>query len=118
LAQAQVSIDIASFLGVTYAAHISRRIFHQAFRPDAAVTYRPMQLRKAHQLLLELLHDPVNYELHVETHASSIIMSAVYDYETKPNDPLVSMIQGAMNSIVHAETPGKAAIIDAYPVCR
>jgi hypothetical protein len=77
-----------------------------------------MQLRKAHQLLLELLHDPVNYELHVETHASSIIMSAVYDYETKPNDPLVSMIQGAMNSIVHAETPGKAAIIDAYPVCR
>ncbi|OAX34944.1 hypothetical protein K503DRAFT_672313, partial [Rhizopogon vinicolor AM-OR11-026] len=45
-----------------------RRIFHQAFRPEAAVIYRPMQLRKAHQLLLELLHDPGNYEHHLETH--------------------------------------------------
>ncbi|OJA18950.1 hypothetical protein AZE42_09771 [Rhizopogon vesiculosus] len=92
-----------------------RRIFHQAFRPDAAVIYQPMQLRKAHQLLLDLLHDPGNYELHLETHSASIIMSAVYDYETKPNDPLVSMIRGAMDSIIKAETPEKAAIIDAYP---
>jgi len=42
-------------------------------------------------------------------------MSAVYDYETKPNDPLVSMIHEASNSIIHAETPEKAAIIDAFP---
>ncbi|KAG0700273.1 cytochrome P450 [Suillus ampliporus] len=92
-----------------------RRIFHQAFRPEAAVIYRPMQLRQAHQLLVDLLHDPANYELHLESHSASIIMSAVYDYETKPNDPLISMIRGAMDRIIHAETPGKAAIIDAYP---
>ncbi|KAG0706675.1 cytochrome P450 [Suillus ampliporus] len=92
-----------------------RRIFHQAFRPEAAVIYRPMQLRKAHQLLVNLLHDPANYELHLGTHSASIIMSAVYDYDTKPEDPLVSMIRGAVDGIIHAQTPGKAAIIDAYP---
>lgn len=92
-----------------------RRIYHQAFRPEAAVIYRPMQLRKAHQLLVGLLQDPANYELHLETHSASIIMSAVYDYDTKPNDPLVSMIRGAMDIIIHAETPDKAAIIDSYP---
>lgn len=104
-------------LRVVY-VNISRRIFHQAFRPDAAVIYRHMQLRKAHQLLLDLLCDSAHYELHLETHSASIIMSAVYDYETKPNDPLVSMIRGAMDTIIHAETPDKAAIIDAYPVCK
>jgi hypothetical protein len=77
-----------------------------------------MQLRKAHQLLVGLLQDPANYELHLETHSASIIMSAVYDYDTKPNDPLVSMIRGAMDIIIHAETPDKAAIIDSYPACR
>ncbi|KAG1804406.1 cytochrome P450 [Suillus subaureus] len=92
-----------------------RRIYHQAFRPEAAVIYRPMQLRKAHQLLVGLLQDPANYELHLETHSASIVMSAVYDYDTKPNDPLVSMIRGAMDIIIHAETPDKAAIIDSYP---
>ncbi|KAG1775192.1 cytochrome P450 [Suillus placidus] len=92
-----------------------RRIYHQAFRPEAAVIYRPMQLRKAHQLLVGLLHDPAKYELHLETHSASIVMSAVYDYDTKPNDPLVSMIRGAMDRILHAETPDKAAIIDSYP---
>ncbi|OAX32691.1 cytochrome P450, partial [Rhizopogon vinicolor AM-OR11-026] len=95
-----------------------RRIFHQAFRPEAAVIYRPMQLRKAHQLLLDLLHDPGNYVSHVETHATSIIMSAVYDYETKPNDPLVAMIRGAIENLIHAATPHKAAILDAYPACN
>ncbi|KAG1843376.1 cytochrome P450 [Suillus subalutaceus] len=99
--------------GDTWRRH--RRIYHQAFRPEAAVIYRPMQLRKAHQLLVGLLQEPANYELHLETHSASIIMSAVYDYETKPNDPLVSMIRGAMDIILHAETPDKAAIIDSYP---
>jgi len=76
-----------------------------------------MQLRKAHQLLIDLLHEPSNYQLHIETHSASTIMSAVYDYETKPDDPLVSMIRGAIHSMIHAETPGKAIIINAYPAC-
>ncbi|KAG2336164.1 cytochrome P450, partial [Suillus weaverae] len=86
----------------------------QAFRPEAAVIYRPMQLRKVHQLLVGLLYNPTKYELHLETHSASIVMSAVYDYDTKPSDPLISMIRGAMDKILHAETPDKAAIIDSY----
>jgi hypothetical protein len=77
-----------------------------------------MQLRKAHQLLAGLLHDLAKYQVHLETHSASIVMSAVYDYDTKLNDPLVSMIRGAMDSVIHAETPDKAAIIDSYPACR
>jgi cytochrome P450 len=43
-------------------------------------------------------------------------MSAVYGYETKPNDPLVALVKGTMEMILKAETPEKAAIIDAYPI--
>lgn len=46
---------------------LHRRLFHQAFRPEAAFTYQPMQLRKARELLCNLLEDPVNWRAHVQT---------------------------------------------------
>lgn len=46
-----------------------RRIFHQAFRADAAPKYRPMQQRKSHQLLLAIFEDPEACFEHLHTYA-------------------------------------------------
>ncbi|KAH7925854.1 cytochrome P450 [Leucogyrophana mollusca] len=103
--------------GDTWRLH--RRLYHQAFSADAAVQYRPMQLRKGRQLLLDLLGDPEGNDLeaHLQNHSASIIMSAVYDYDTQPrDDPLVAIVKGAMKMVIVASTPDKAAILDAYPI--
>ncbi|KAH7925848.1 cytochrome P450 [Leucogyrophana mollusca] len=102
--------------GNTWRLH--RRLYHQSFRADAAIQYRPMQLQKARQLLVDLLSDPEanELEIHLQNHSASIIMSAVYDYDTQINDPLVAIVKGVMDMVIKAETPDKAAILDAYPI--
>ena len=41
-----------------------RRIFHQAFRSEAAPSFRPIQMRSAHNLVLNLLHSSAEYRAH------------------------------------------------------
>ncbi|KAH7911741.1 cytochrome P450, partial [Hygrophoropsis aurantiaca] len=82
---------------------LHRRLFHQAFKQDASLSFNPMQLRKAHHLLRNLLESPQGYEEHLQIHAGSVIMSAVYGYETAPrDDPFVTIIEKAI-SIINKE---------------
>ena len=46
---------------------LHRRLFHQAFRLEAVLNYHPIQLQKAHELILNLLETPENYIAHVQT---------------------------------------------------
>jgi cytochrome P450 len=46
---------------------LHRRLFHQAFRPEAALDYYPVQLQKARELILNLLETPEDYIAHVQT---------------------------------------------------
>jgi len=41
-----------------------RKICHQAFHPDAAKLYYPIQTRKVHQMLGDLLLTPADFEGH------------------------------------------------------
>lgn len=45
---------------------LQRKILHQSFRQDAVPTFQPMQIAKSHDLLLNLLEDPLNYPEHLE----------------------------------------------------
>ncbi|KAH7910607.1 cytochrome P450 [Hygrophoropsis aurantiaca] len=95
---------------------LHRRLFHQAFKQDAALSFRPLQMRKAHQLLRDLLESPQEYEGHLMLHSNSIIMSAVYDYETAPrDDPLVNIIDKAVTIATSELKPDAAAILGAFP---
>lgn len=38
-----------------------RRIFHQKFRPEAAITFRPIQMRNVHHLLCRLTENPDDF---------------------------------------------------------
>ncbi|KAH7915619.1 cytochrome P450 [Hygrophoropsis aurantiaca] len=95
---------------------LHRRLFHQAFRPEASLTYHPMQIRKARELVSNLLEDPDNYGAHLQTHSASIIMSVLYGYETASrDDPLVAIVDRAVTLAVGVIRPEVAAFLGAFP---
>ncbi|KAI9567359.1 cytochrome P450 [Boletus coccyginus] len=95
---------------------LHRRLFHQSFRADAARGYFPTQLRKVRQLLMGVYNSPDCCQRQIELYASAVIMSAVYDYETIPNDdPLVLAAEKAIEGFVKVAGPSTAAILEAFP---
>ncbi|KAG8213254.1 cytochrome P450 [Butyriboletus roseoflavus] len=95
---------------------LHRRLFHQSFRAEAARDYLPIQLRKVRQLLIGVYNSPDSYQRQIELYASAVIMSAVYDYETIPNDdPLVLAAERAIEVFVKVAGPSTAAILEAFP---
>ncbi|KAG1818148.1 cytochrome P450 [Suillus subaureus] len=92
-----------------------RRIFHEAFRARAALSYRPMQQRKAQQLIHNMLDNPEEFLNHIRVFSSSVIMSASYDYDTKHDDPLVELIGKSLELAVQELRPEVAAVFIAFP---
>ncbi|KAH7928976.1 cytochrome P450 [Leucogyrophana mollusca] len=93
-----------------------RRLFHQAFRADAALEYRPMQLRRSRMLLLDLLESPQRYAMHIQRLTTSTVMSAVYDYEMASHgDPLVAVVERAIDFGVRFLTIEKSALVETFP---
>ena len=43
-----------------------RKLFHQAFRAESALVFRPVQLRKAHQLVLDIVNTPHDFTKHFQ----------------------------------------------------
>ncbi|KAG1727488.1 cytochrome P450 [Suillus paluster] len=94
-----------------------RRIFHQAFREKAALTYRPMQQRKAQQFISGILDTPEEFLNHVHVYASSIIMSAIYDHETElHNDPLVEAVGKTLKLALEELRPEVAVFIKTFRI--
>ncbi|KAH7886698.1 cytochrome P450 [Phlebopus sp. FC_14] len=80
-----------------------RRMFHQVFRPDAIVPFRPMQLQKAHLLASG-------------GYATGTIMSMVYDYEIEPDrDHMVELFDHGISLGMEALTPESAAVVNTFP---
>lgn len=48
-----------------------RRLFHQAFRPEAVISYQPTVTTKAHELLVNLLDSPERYIDHARKYVTS-----------------------------------------------
>ncbi|KIJ12554.1 hypothetical protein PAXINDRAFT_82676, partial [Paxillus involutus ATCC 200175] len=46
---------------------LCRRIFHQTFRANSAITFRPMQIRRARQMIVNMIDEPDQYTLHYST---------------------------------------------------
>ncbi|KAG2141168.1 cytochrome P450 [Suillus bovinus] len=95
---------------------LHRRIYHQSFRPEAAKDYLPLQLRKARQLLQGIIESPEHYQHHIELFASSVIMSAVYDYEAKPkDDPLLLAAEKAIKVFLEVSSLPIQVILETFP---
>ncbi|KIJ10807.1 hypothetical protein PAXINDRAFT_172032 [Paxillus involutus ATCC 200175] len=95
---------------------LCRRIFHQTFRPDSALTFRPMQLRRARQMIVNMIDDPDRYSSHYSTFSAAVALSAVCDYEPRPrNDPMVYTVDRFVHACVQAATPEKAILVKTFP---
>ncbi|KAF8545990.1 cytochrome P450 [Imleria badia] len=107
-----------NFALARYGEHwrLCRRIFQQTFRADAALNFRPMQLRRARQLIVNLTDDPDKYPSHFATFATAIALSAAYDYDPSPrDDPIVSIIDDYLKASLPGLAPGKMVLLKALP---
>ncbi|KAI6099770.1 cytochrome P450 [Pisolithus sp. B1] len=98
---------------------LHRRLFHQAFRAEAALSYRPMQIRKSRDLLLNLLEAPADFTAHFKTYSASVIMSIVYGYEPAPrDDPIITIVERAVDLAIESIRPEVAAFLGLFPFVR
>ncbi|OAX40609.1 cytochrome P450, partial [Rhizopogon vinicolor AM-OR11-026] len=105
-----------TFAGYGDEWRLSRRIWHQTFRADSALKFRPMQIRRAREMIVSLIDDPQHYHAHFATFSSSITMSVAYDYETSArDDPLVLLVIHAMDLAVGMMTQERAMILKMFP---
>ncbi|KAG2127548.1 cytochrome P450 [Suillus bovinus] len=93
-----------------------RRLFHQTFRPESAVKFRPMQIRRARELVVNLVDDPQHYHDHLGTFSLSVVMSAIYDYDIiARDDPLVRIVVKAVDRSSALLTPERALMLETFP---
>ncbi|KAF7374549.1 O-methylsterigmatocystin oxidoreductase [Mycena sanguinolenta] len=95
-----------------------RKMFHQHFRPDVSRDYHPIQMKKVHLLLQELLSSPQEFREHLKTLAAAIIMATVYGYEVQPtNDHFVGLAEDAVKRLSDSVFPGAVAV-NTFPILR
>ncbi|KAJ7366935.1 cytochrome P450 [Mycena albidolilacea] len=95
-----------------------RRMFQQHFRRDLSRNYRPVQMKKAHQLLQGLLESPQDFRELLKTVAAASIMATVYGYDVKPsNDRFVALSENAVQKLSESFFPGAVAV-NTFPILR
>ncbi|KAG2057780.1 cytochrome P450 [Suillus hirtellus] len=110
-----LSVNFA-FIGYGDEWRLCRRLFHQTFRPESAVKFRPMQIRRAREIVINLVDDPQRYHDHFATFSLSVVMSAVYGYDISArDDPLVQIVVNALDPGSAVLTPERALILKTFP---
>ncbi|KAJ7688801.1 cytochrome P450 [Mycena olivaceomarginata] len=80
--------------------------------------YRPVQMKKVHQLLQGLLESPQDFRELLKTVAAASIMATVYGYDVKPsNDRFVALSENAVQKLSESFFPGAAAV-NTFPILR
>ncbi|KIK32755.1 hypothetical protein CY34DRAFT_814091, partial [Suillus luteus UH-Slu-Lm8-n1] len=93
-----------------------RRLFRQTFRADSAIKFRPLQMRQARELIVNLIDDPQHYHHHIATFTSSVGMCSIYDYQPSArDDPIVRITENALIIGLEMMTPERAALLNAFP---
>ncbi|KAG2046503.1 cytochrome P450 [Suillus hirtellus] len=95
---------------------LCRRLFHQTFCPDSAAKFRPMQIKRARETIVNLVDDPQNYYDHFATFSLSVVMSTVYDYDIGARDD--AMVQTVIKALVPGltlMTPERALMLKTLP---
>jgi cytochrome P450 len=104
------------FIGYGDEWRLCRRLFHQTFRPESAVKFRPMQFKRACEMVVNLIDDPQHYHDHFATFSLSVVMSAVYGYDISArDDPLVQIVVKALIPGTAVLTPERALMLKTFP---
>ncbi|KAG1865919.1 cytochrome P450 [Suillus subalutaceus] len=97
---------------------IHRKLFHQAFGAEASAEYHDLYCRKAYELVINLISAPHKLEKHLEMYSGSLIITAIYGYETPPGaegDPLIRRTREATEIAKRVLAPERAALLMAFP---
>ncbi|KAJ7928088.1 cytochrome P450 [Mycena leptocephala] len=95
-----------------------RRLFHQHFRRDAISKYRPIQLKKVHDMLRGLLSTPDDFVAHTKTVSAATVMATIYGYDIKPtHDRFVDLAEDAVKKLSDSVFPGAFAV-NTFPFLR
>ncbi|KAF8869909.1 cytochrome P450 [Infundibulicybe gibba] len=95
-----------------------RRVFQQSFRKDAAALYEPIQRKKTHKMLRDLLESLNDFRAHIRTTAAGIIMAIVYGHNISTmNDNYILIAEKAAGVAVEALLPG-ASLVNVIPALR
>ncbi|KAG2126528.1 cytochrome P450 [Suillus clintonianus] len=109
------SVNFA-FTGYGDEWRLCRRLFHQTFHPDSAIKFRPMQMTRARELIVNLIDDPQHYNSHLATLSSSVGMSVAYGYHTSArDDPLIRIVENAVAIGLEVVTPERAILLKFFP---
>ncbi|KAG1899853.1 cytochrome P450 [Suillus fuscotomentosus] len=107
---------IFAFAGYSDEWRLCRRLFHQTFHTDSALKFRPMQIKRAHEMIVNLIDDPEHYHSHFATFSSSVALSVTYGYQTSPrDDPLVRIVENALAIGFQVVTPERAILLKTFP---
>ncbi|TFK40527.1 cytochrome P450 [Crucibulum laeve] len=95
---------------------VHRKVFKQAFRPDAMPKYRPVQTRKVYDMLQSLMDEPDDCRAHYKRLAAAVVMSSMYGYDISPaNDHFVAIAEAAVAKVDYAP---RFIPINDFPVFR
>ncbi|KAG2120520.1 cytochrome P450 [Suillus discolor] len=104
------------FMGYGDEWRLCRRLFHQTFRSESAVKFLPIQIRRAHEMVNNLVNDPQHYHDHFATFSLSVVMSTVYGHDASArDDPLVQNVVKALIPGLAVLTPERALMLKTFP---
>ncbi|KAG2100141.1 cytochrome P450 [Suillus discolor] len=107
---------VFGFTGYGDEWRLCRRLFHQTFHANSALKFRPMQIKRAHEMIVNLIDDSEHYHSHFATFSSSVAMSAIYGYQTSPrDDPLVRIVENSPAIGSQVATPERAILLKTFP---
>ncbi|KAL8721665.1 MAG: hypothetical protein Q9225_001714 [Loekoesia sp. 1 TL-2023] len=97
-----------------------RRMVHQEIGTKGlSAGFQPIQEKEALQFILQTFHDPDNMMVYLKTLAAAIILKIAYGYSIERNgaDPLVDLIEHAMDNLSQAFVP-LSWVVDAVPAFK
>ncbi|KAG2350129.1 cytochrome P450 [Suillus weaverae] len=76
-----------------------RRALHTHLQPKSAMAYQPLQMLQAKTVILDILDDPHNFQIHIATYAATTIMKIAYGKTTptSANDPEIREARQLIN---------------------
>ncbi|KAG1762788.1 cytochrome P450 [Suillus occidentalis] len=84
---------------------LCRRLFHQTFRPESAVKFRPMQIKRACEMVVNLIDDPQHFHHHFAT--SILVISC--------DDPMVQIVIDALIPGLTLLIPERSLLLRTFP---
>ncbi|KAG2368721.1 cytochrome P450 [Suillus spraguei] len=86
------------------------------FHFDSALKFCPMQIKRAREMIINLIDDPQHYHSHFATLVNSCPLSAVYNYEPSArDDPMVRLVDNSLELGLAVMTLEKAITIKTFP---